>query len=321
MGITSVFSQDIHWSQYDHNPVLLNPGNVGRFDGDYRFHLNYRSQWKSVTVPFSTISISAEAKNIYKNINVAAFLMHDVEGDGKMRTVEFQPAISYTLKLTSDSTQLLRPGVQLGINSRSLNSSAFYFDSQWNGQKFDKTLPTNETFAAESRTNFTMGAGITYEYQKGKRHRIIAGVGLFNLTRPNQSFFGAKIHRKMRFNLFAQAEYKVGFDWDILPSARLNLQGKYKELTLGSQVRYILTDRLGEYRALLAGAYFRTGDAFYLSAGMEYQNWWLGLSYDINTSTLTPASRYRGGFELSLRYIFTKFKPKVVKHRACPDFI
>lgn len=321
MCIHYSFAQDIHWSQYDHNPVLVNPGNVGRFKGDYRFHLNYRNQWKSVTVPFSTISVSAEVKNIYRNLNIGGYLMHDVEGDGKMRTIEFLPSASYTFKLSSDSVHLLRPGIQLGINSRSLNPSAFYFDSQWNGQKFDDNLPTNETFAADSRTNFTMGAGVTYEHQNGKRHRFIVGVGLFNLTRPNQSFFGANIHRKMRFNLYAQAEYQVGFEWDILPSFRLSLQGKYRELTIGSQVRYILQDRLGIYRALMAGIYMRTGDAMYLSVGMEYQNWWAGVSYDINTSSLHPASRFRGGIELSLRYIFTKFKPKTVKHRACPDYI
>lgn len=321
VGIQAVFSQDIHWSQYDHNPVLLNPGNVGSFNGDYRFHLNYRSQWKSVTVPYSTFSVSVEAKNLYKNFSVGTYIMHDVAGDGKMRTVDVLPSVAYTLKLTEDSIHLLRPGVQFGINSRSLNPGAFTYDNQWNGQKFDKNIPINETFQKKSRTHFTIGVGVTYEYRKSKRKKFIAGIGLFNLTRPNQSFFGAKIHRDLRFNLFAKSEYKVGFDWDILPSIRLSLQGKYKEFTLGSQVRYILQDRLGVYRALLAGLYVRTGDAFYISAGMEYQNWWLGFSYDINTSTLTPASRYRGGFELSLRYIFAKFKPKIVKHRACPDYI
>ena len=34
-----------------------------------------------------------------------------------------------------------------------------------------------------------------------------------------------------------------------------------------------------------------------------------------------PASRGRGAFELSLRYIFTKFHPPQLQYRICPDFI
>ncbi len=316
-----VWSQDIHWTQFDHNPVFQNPANVGRFQGDYRIHANYRDQWRSVTVPFQTFSISGEAKQIYKGFNVGAFIMHDVEGDGKLRTIEFLPSISYTLELTSDSTHLLRPGVQFGINSRSLNADAFHFDNQWNGKQYDPSLPTNEVFDSESRTNFTWGIGASYEYQKGKRHNIVAGAGLFNINRPDQGFFGQKVKRDLRFNFFTRATFKVGFDWDVLPSIQMNLQGKYREFILGSQVRYILKDRLGEYRALMGGVYMRTGDAVSILVGMEYQNWWGGISYDINTSDLIPASRARGGIEFSLRYIIKRFKPKVIKHRACPDYI
>lgn len=315
------FSQDIHWSQYDHNPVLENPANVGQFNGSYRLHANYRDQWRRVTVPFKTFSFSGEAKNLYKGLNVGGYLMSDVVGDGKFTTVEFIPSASYTLKLTADSTHLLRPGIQLGLNFRSLNSSAFYFDSQWNGQQFDQDLPTNEVFQRDSKANFTVGVGAGYEFQKSKRERISIGVGLFNINRPNQGFFTEKIRRDMRFNLFARAEYKIGFDWDILPSFSMNLQGKYREFVMGSQVRYILKDRLGEYVAVLAGVYMRANDAMFVNAGMEYQNWWAGFSYDINYTDLTPASNARGGFELSIRYIIHHFKPKAIQHRVCPDFI
>ncbi|MFA5575047.1 MAG: PorP/SprF family type IX secretion system membrane protein [Brumimicrobium sp.] len=314
-------AQDIHWSQFDHNPVLQNPVNVGQFNGDYRIHANYRDQWRSVTVPFNTFSVSGEVKNVYKNLNIGAFIMTDVAGDGKYSTVEFQPSASYTLKLSSDSTHLIRPGLQFGLNFRSLNSDAFYFDNQWNGQYFDPNLATNETFDRESRANFTVGVGLGYEFQKGKRERIQLGIGLFNINQPDQGFFGQKVKRDMRLNLYARAEYKIGFDWDVLPSLQMNLQGTYREFIIGSQIRYILKDRLGEYRAVMAGIYSRTVDALFVSVGMEYQNWWAGFSYDINYSDLTPASNVRGGFEISLRYIIHHFKPKKIQHRICPDYI
>lgn len=316
-----IHAQDVHFSQFDYNPVFQNPANVGQFNGDYRIHANYRDQWRSVTKPFSTFSVSGEAKNLYKNLNIGAFIMTDVAGDGKYTTVEFQPSASYTFKLSSDSMHLFRPGLQMGINFRSINPDAFYYDEQWNGQQFDPTISHNESFLSTKKTNFAIGIGASYEFQKSKRERITVGFGAFNLNRPNQGFFGDKINREIRYQAFARAEYKIGFDWDIMPSFQFNFQGKYMEFNVGSQLRYILVDRLGVYRAIVGGIYTRAIDAAYVMVGMEYQNWWAGISYDFNYSSLTPASRVRGGIEFSVRYIIHHFKPKSIQHRICPDFI
>ena len=54
-----VSAQDIHWSQINNNPIFQNPANTGNFEGDFRFVGNYKDQWRSVTVPFTTFSISA----------------------------------------------------------------------------------------------------------------------------------------------------------------------------------------------------------------------------------------------------------------------
>ena len=319
---TLTLAQDIHWSQYDHNPVFQNPANVGKFNGDFRFHGNFRDQWRSVTVPFTTVQVSAEAKGLLMdNLSFGLYMFNDAAGDGTFRTIELQPSVSYVHKLTSDSTHLLRGGLQMGLNFRSFNANAFNFDNQWNGAFFDNSLPTNENFANQSRTNFTWGTGLVWEYQESKRKRISAGVGLFNINQPNQGFFGETIKRDMRLNLFARAEYEIGFDWDILPSLQLNLQGTYRELIMGSQVRYILKDRLGEYQTIMAGAFLRSRDAGYIMIGGEYQNWWAGLSYDINFSSLYVASNARGGIELSIRYILQRFNPRQIKHRVCPDYI
>ncbi len=315
-------AQDIHWSQYDHNPVFQNPANVGMFNGDYRFHANIRDQWRSVTVPFKTQFISAEAKQIlFDKISIGGFFFNDVAGDGAFRTIEFQPSLAYTHKLTSDSTHVLRGGLQFGLNTRSFNANAFNFDNQWNGTFFNPNLSTNESIQTQRRTNFTWGTGITYQFLQSDRKNVTAGIALFNINRPNQGFHGDEVKRDLRTTLFARAIYDIGFDWDVLPSFQLNIQGKYRELILGAQARYILIDRLGEYRSIMFGGFLRSRDAGYIMAGMEYQNWWAGISYDINFSSLYLASKARGGFEISIRYILKTFKPNNIQHRVCPDYI
>ena len=110
-------------------------------------------------------------------------------------------------------------------------------------------------------------------------------------------------------------------DWDLIPSISLQFQGKYREFIMGSSLKHTLIDQLGEYRAVYVGAWFRSKDAGYFTVGLDYQSWFLGLSYDINISKLVPASNLRGGIEFAARYIINRFKPKKILHRACPEYI
>ena len=41
-------AQDAHLSMYDAAPLFLNAGLTGVFDGNWRLHGQYRTQWKSV---------------------------------------------------------------------------------------------------------------------------------------------------------------------------------------------------------------------------------------------------------------------------------
>lgn len=322
---SGLFGQDIHWSQYNLNPIFQNPANSGRFNGTVRFHANYRDQWRSVTVPFSTFSFSADANlsqfQKFKNFGIGLLLFHDVAGDGKLRTVELQFSPSYHLKIDTDSIHNLRFGMQFGMNHRQLIYNNLYWDSQFNGIQYDASLPTNEIFDTEKKTNFSIGLGAVYEWSINERKRIAVGLGFFNLNAPNQGFLGEVIRRDRRINLFAQGQFKIAENWDLLPSFQLNFQGKYNEIIFGSDVRYILQERLDKYIAIHFGGYFRNKDSGYLSVGGAYKSWYAGASYDINFSKLVPASQVRGGFELSLRYILNIVRTKNILYRICPDYI
>ena len=273
-------------------------------------------------MPYSTFSVSADA-NLMRNKNLGYGLLffHDVVGDGRFRTIEVQGNVSYLMKLSSDSTHCLRPGVNVGFNYRQLDYNQFYFDNQFNGIMYDPSLSSNETFYTDRKSNFSVGVGAVYQYFKNDRMNFNIGVGGFNLNRPNQGFYDQVVLRDIRFNLFGKGIYKLNYDWDLVPGFHFALQGKYIELNLGSSVKYTLINRLGQYRALYAGLWYRNLDAMYISVGMDYQSWFAGLSYDLNFSKLVPASRVRGGIEIAVRYILHRFKPKKIVHRICPDYI
>ncbi len=319
---SAAYAQDIHWSQFNDNPIFQNPGNAGHFNGDVRLVANYRDQWRSVTVPFTTLSLSVDANNYrHKNLGYGLLFFHDVVGDGQFRTVEVQGNVSYLLKLSADSTHSFRPGINVGLNHRQINFDQLYFDNQYNGVLYDPSLPTNETFQTDRKNNISVGVGGVYQYYKNDRFNFIIGAGAFNLNRPNQGFYQTVIERDIRTTIFGRGIYKLNYDWDLVPGIQLSVQGKYREFNIGSSVKYTLINRLGQYRALYGGLWYRNRDAAFISFGMDYQSWFVGLSYDINFSKLVPASRARGGFEIAVRYILHRFKPKKIVHRICPDYI
>lgn len=315
------WTQDIHWSQMNRQPLYQNPGNTGLFTGDMRLTGNYKDQWRNVTLPFSTFAAGVDGKWSERQLNWGALFFYDQVGDGKFQTMELQLSVSKPLKLTSDSVHCLSVGLQAGLNYRQVNMSKFYFDNQFNGVFFDPSLSTQETFLNDSRANFSVATGAVYTWNRGRNEQLTVGVAGFNLNRPNQGFYGSKIPRDRRLSLFGIYEWPINQDWSVLPGFSLNFQGTYRELLLGGQGRYTLINRLGTYRAVDGGIWFRSRDAVIVRAGVAIQNWSFALSYDTNISKLIPASRLRGGLELSASCIITRFKPKQIIHRICPDYI
>ncbi|AEA42698.1 PorP/SprF family type IX secretion system membrane protein [Fluviicola taffensis] len=317
----SLFAQDIHFSHLNRQPIYQNPANTGLFAGDIRLTGNYKDQWRSVTVPFQTFAFAGDMKWKKKGINFGALFFHDNVGDGFYQTMEFLGSIAKNLKLTSDSSQTLSVGIQVGLNYRKVNMDKFYFDNQFNGLIFDASLPTNEAYQNDSRANVTSAAGVVHSFYYGKHNSIKTGLSGHNLNRPNQGFYGSKVLRDIRVSVFSQVDHALTRELAIVPGIGFNIQGKYRELILGSQIRYTLINKLGTYRAVDGGLWFRSRDAVVVRVGLAIQNWSVAISYDTNISKLIPASTARGGLEISAEYIITRFKPKKVIHRVCPDYI
>jgi type IX secretion system PorP/SprF family membrane protein len=319
-----VYAQDIHFSMWDLSPLNLNPGYTGLFDGDYRFNGNHRNQWSSVTIPFSTYAFSADAKNVlgHKPYSAGIQINQDRAGDSKFNTFQVNLSGAYALDIDGDSLHQLSFGTQLGVTNKSLTYDPLQFDVQYDGFQYDPSLPNQESFARASRTYANLALGVGYFRQFDTRKLVRGGFAAFNLLRPKQSFFNDNdIKLDVRYNIHADAEWKIAEKWDALPTVLFSAQGKYKELNVGGNVRYVFTDFMGMYRAVWGGVFYRNKDATFISAGVNYDAWKVGISYDLNISTLRPASNLRGGFEIGVQYIIKFNKPQRVLHRICPDYI
>lgn len=312
-----LMGQDIHWTQFNDNPLFQNPGNAGAFKEDLRIIANYRNQWRSVTVPFSTSSFSVDTK--YKQWGLGFLGFHDQVGDGKLSTLEGQANISYSLGFDRLANHSFRPGLNIGFNYRQVNWDLLYFDNQYNGYIFNPNAPTNETFQSDSKMNLSVGLGVIDDWKWNEQWTFHSGIACFNLNRPNQGFYNEVVLRDVRWTIFTKASYLLNTDWTIQPSFQWSKQGVYQELMLGGLARYAFSQR--DKIQLYGGLWWRNRDAIAINLAYEKGPMYVGISYDINYSKLVPASNARGGFELSFKYVLSRFKPKQIIHRVCPDFI
>ncbi len=335
-GVLSSGAQDIHFSQFYNSPFNINPALTGQFDGAYRFIGNQRTQWRSVTAPYSTLGLSADAtgfplstdwvknKNVQtqlKDLNSGISFFNDKAGDSRLRTTVLNLSFSKNIPLGNDATQRIVPGIGLGFTSMRIDYSALTYDNQWTGSLYDPSINPQEYYARSSRGYFNLNLGLAYVKAFTKREQLTAGLSLYNLTNPKQSFFDdGYVKLDTRINIHGQYRKRINERWLAEPMLIFMSQGTYKEFNIGGLGHCVLEDNAWRYRTLYFGIFGRVRDAGYLVAGMQYDAWNVGVSYDINTSNLRPASNGRGGFEFSVVYIIPP-KPKAFPVKICPDYM
>ncbi len=316
-------AQDIHFSQFMSSPMNINPALTGNFDGSYRFIGNGRRQWSSVTIPYQTFGISADANNFLrlKNFGTGISIYQDKTGDSHFSTLQFNISASYRIKLNKDSTHFITLGVQSGLTSRRIDYSNLTYDNQYNGFIYDPTIPSTENFQNAGKVYPNLNPGINYRYILKPRTEVSLGFSVYNITKPKQSFYGNDfIVLDPRYNINIAGKIKLSEKFDLLPSALVMSQGTFREITFGTSLKYILKPTPNHYRAVYIGGWLRAKDAAFVSIGMDYQKLYIGLSYDINYSNLRPASNLRGGMEFAVIYIFDRL-PKKLKYKICPEYI
>lgn len=314
-------AQDIHFSQFFNAPYAQNPANIGQFEGEFRMAAIYRQQWRSVTTPYGTFGIGGDAADLagIKGLGLGLWAYSDKAGDAHLKTSHADLGVSWTRRFGEQHEHALTVGTQVGISAVSIDYSALRFDAQFNGFNYDPSLGNAEQFTRDARSRLDLHAGIAYRYAPEARRNVDIGLAVFNLTTPDVSLFdAAPSPLDLRPLVHAGAQFPVGDKLDVLPQLQWQAQGTYREFDAGGLVRYILLDRWGLVRAVRAGAFMRAKDAGYLYAGLEHDDWTFGLSYDINLSRLEPASRNRGGFEVTAIRVFRNKAAVPVRFKACP---
>jgi len=324
-------AQDVHFSQHFHAPIYTNASFNGLSPGMSRFSLNSKHQWYSVNSPFQTYLVAFDNSWKYKKtvpsfFSTSALLYYDVAGDADFSTTLFSPSLSYTFVLNRTFSSMLSVGIQPGIAQRSLDITKLRFDSQFDGYVFDPNLPTNEIVDNQTFMFGDIGAGI--HYINFFNLNTYAGGGFFvsHLNRPIVSMKNSdEVRLDVKYTIHGEARTYIK-STVVLPTFYFAKQGPHNELLIGARAVInrvkvsAMENNILFRKNFLLGLYYRGNDALIFYSGMEFQNYNIGISYDVNVSRLIPASQARGGFEISAAYIWQKSKKYGNKDIPCPIF-
>jgi type IX secretion system PorP/SprF family membrane protein len=324
-----VQSQDFHFSQYDAAALNLNPSNTGLFDGWYRIHGQYRTQWSSlVNNPFQTFLVSGDVA--LKNFSIGGQIMDYRAGTGNYNVFGFLASAAYDFSVDKQDNHHFSVGAQLGIIQKSVNVNKLTWGTQYsnnNGGGFDNTLPSGEVFGTNSILMPDVNIGFTYYYGKEQsRVNPFIGYTIQHLNYPKESFYSQNNRLPLKHTVNLGCKIYINKTIQLLPKILIMRQRNAKETSMGLIAHYYLKE---SDAYLIFGPTFRLSgplakskpgtlekDAALIEAGLKYGKFEYRISYDINTSTLRPYSSGRGAFELSVTYIARRKKPAPIIN--CP---
>ena len=303
-------SQDIHFSQFSETPLLRNPALAGLFSGDLRLQSVYRTQWQSVTVPYQTTSLNGEYKMLVGKtddyITIGGQILYDKAGSIAMTATHIMPAVNYHKSLSAVRNMYLSLGFMGGIVQRRFDRSKMTTNSQFDGNAYNGGLSDGESFDNPSYSYFDGTAGMSFNTQVGDNvdNNFFAGIAYHHFNKPsNISFYGnTQLEMTPKWVYSAGTRLSTADNSYVTFHADYVAQGAHTEIIGGMLYTYKLDDTDDPKYLIHGGAFMRLKDAIIPVAKVEMRPLAISLSYDINTSKLSTATRGRGGFEMALSY-------------------
>jgi len=247
---TTLYSQDLHFSQFFNSPLSTNPANTGFIpNSDYRVGANHRDQWSTIPVPYKTTSIWADAQFMREKIpggwfGLGGLILQDVAGTGALKSTKTYLSLAYHQML--GATGLLSAGFNVGYAAKRINESKLTFDEQWNGKFFDGAKTSGEVFQNTSIGYADLQAGLNYAWfptdniylhagfsmhHQAKSSELVAGMQLnFNVAEGGDQQFIAGLYSRKGDALIPMLGYqwrgfRFSFTYDVTNSPLRNFNG------------------------------------------------------------------------------------------------
>ncbi len=333
-GCAGLHAQDFHNSLFYMNPLHMNPGFTGAYEGTFRLGGIYRDQARSAigSSAYSSPAIYGDAPIIMVGkrswLGGGILVLQDVAGDGSLKTSGFNLSGALHLSMDKKSKNIFSIGLQWGKYSRSFDDN---FCDQETIIEEDyascNTISTNsmidgllDSSGDNTDPNYTdINAGILFKSKVNKKTDFNFGISARHITTPGSDYKFGNMGEdlNLRFIAHAQLSNQMNDKWSITPELYFSNISPSNQIQLHGWAGYMLKPE--KNIQLNFGLGYRVGDAGQFLLGMDYGDLKAALAYDITLSDLSDVNSSQGGFELAVYYIFKIFKkPDVKPAILCP---
>jgi type IX secretion system PorP/SprF family membrane protein len=318
-----LLAQDPHFSQFFASPLTLNPALTGKFNGTFRLTGNHRNQWPTINNAYITTAFSADfhvMKNKIPNNDNWGVGFSGYADRSANSAVSFNfgsVSTAYHKGLDEDGNHQIGAGFQMSYANMLINTSVLNFEDQLTSNGF--TGISAETFngATLSSKYVDINAGFLYNGSTSDNNNFYLGVSMYHINRPKQNFTGGQYVLNPRTTIHGGAYFALTPNATMHTSAIHMMQAGASETVVGGAIQLIANPEMEKPVSLYAGSWVRFNDAIIPYLGLEFNDLRIGVSYDLNTSTLRTASLNRGGIEVSLIYVRRPSDERPIK---CPKF-
>ncbi|MEY5050043.1 MAG: hypothetical protein RLZZ175_3411, partial [Bacteroidota bacterium] len=288
----AIFAQDIQFSQFYTNTIYSNPAFAGSAH-QTRLMLHERIQWPGNDAKFITSFASIDGYLAKRNLGIGAYVLNDIQGNGNIRSNEFQGLLSYELA-TFNNKCIIRFGGQLGIVNRTLDYTKLIFPEQITQDGINSNLSNFENNQSTNFIDMSFG-GLVFT------NNFWFGYSMHHLNEPNQSFIKDESILPIKqiyilgYKIVNKSKEKTGDLSSFTPTIHYKTQGKSDQVDAG--IFY-------SHSSLMLGLWYRcipiikhykdnpNNESLIFLLGYKFGFINISYSYDSVISELTKASPY-----------------------------
>lgn len=325
-SFSNLKAQDIHFSQYMAQPLVLNPALTGMNECDYRVGAIFRTQWFTVSQgnTYRTISAFADMA-VYKPYKGSSFLgagislFSDQAGDLNYSTNKVDLSLAYHIILDRNTKQSFSMGLQGGFAMRTIDRTKAIFS--YDPTTGEPSITNSEPLKVEPLYYGDISAGFLWSIAPSHNSSYHLGFAIQHLNQPNISGLYTRNDNEKKYMKFTGhfgSLIPISDRISVMPGFLLLKQGPSFEATISNYIKYNVSDIPNNKTAFYIGTMYRVLDAFIVAARADVKGFSINFSYDINVSKLTPSTKANGGPELSISY--TGCIERNNKQTYCPHF-
>jgi type IX secretion system PorP/SprF family membrane protein len=319
--VSPFVAQDVHLTQWFAAPQIVNPAFAGLKEKSLEAGLIYRNQWQNVPVGYNSMVLFASTdlpKDKWNGFCFGTTYTHDIAGASRYTTDQFNLSFGYK-KFFLDKRLLTSLALQPNFKTIGFNTNDLLFGKNYDGEKYNAALNSGEVFVNQRSSVFSMNSGFSVRYSFNQYLFNVGYARYYDAGKTRNAFDNNLLKTSRRQNILLGLQYQASKQVTYQVQSAVYLINKQKEWISAIGLAY--QPSLKKHEIISSNLIYRNKDAIAINFSYEKNQWQGFMAYDFNISEYSIATKYQGGFELGIKYLY--HYPKIIqrKYKQCVIYL